>query len=100
MTGMDWDQQFIQEETGANLNSTFLKYPCKKCDKKYVTDGQLEEHITNVHKLSPTNLAWTKNPKLWVGWSLMVANDVSIPRVCFAKISEFLKRNWLRAAHI
>ena len=45
-------------------------------------------------------LAWTKNPKLWVGWSLMVANDVSIPRECFAKISEFLKRNWLRAAHI
>ena len=45
-------------------------------------------------------LAWTKNPKLWVGWSLMVANDVSIPRECFAKISEFLKRNWPRAAHV
>ena len=48
----------------------------------------------------PPGLAWTTNPKLWVGWSLMVANDVSIPRECFAKISELLKRNGLRAAHI
>ena len=30
----------------------------------------------------------------------MVANDVSKPRKWFAKISEFLKINWLRAAHI
>jgi hypothetical protein len=48
----------------------------------------------------PAGIAWTKNPKFWVGWSLMVANDVSIPRKCFSKISELLKRNWLRAAHI
>ena len=33
----------------------------------------------------------TKNPKWWVGWSLMVAY-MSIPRECFAKISEFLKK--------
>ena len=66
-------------------------------------------HILAILAIFPTKvefgggactLAWTKNPKLWVGWSLMVANDVSIPRECFAKISEFLKRNWLRAAHI
>ena len=44
--------------------------------------------------------AWTKNIKLWISWSLMVANDVSIPKECFAKISEFLKRNWPRAARI
>ena len=25
-------------------------------------------------------VAWTKNPKLWVGGSLMGENDVSIPR--------------------
>jgi hypothetical protein len=42
----------------------------------------------------------TKNPKLRVGGSLMVANDVSIPRECFPKISELLKRNWPGAAHI
>ena len=48
----------------------------------------------------PLAIAWTKNPKLLVGWSLMVANDVSIPRDCFAKISEFLKTNLLSAAHI
>ena len=34
-----------------------------------------------------------------INGSLMVANDVSIPRECFDKISEFMKRNWLRAAH-
>ena len=45
-------------------------------------------------------VAWTRNPKLWVSWSLMVANDVPIPRECFTKISEFFKRNWLKAAHI
>ena len=28
----------------------------------------------------------------------MVANDVSIPRECFDKISDFLERNWPRAA--
>ena len=63
MNGMDWDQDFWNEngfnpdDTGANLNSKFLKYPCNKCDKKYVTDKQLEEHIKNVHKVSPTDLA-------------------------------------------
>ena len=36
-------------------------------------------------------IAWTKNSKLRVIRSLMVANDVSIPRECFAKISEFRK---------
>ena len=46
------------------------------------------------------SLALTKNQKLLVGWSLMVANDVSIPRECFAQISELLKRNGMRAAHI
>ena len=45
------------------------------------------------------SVAWTKNTKLGVDGSLMVANDVSIPRECFDKISEFMKRNWLRAAH-
>ena len=43
-------------------------------------------------------VAWKKNPKLWVGGSLMVANDVSIRRECFDKISGFLKRNWPSAA--
>ena len=50
--------------------------------------------------ISDPPLVWTKNQKLWVGWSLMVANDESILRACFAKISEFSKINWLRAAHI
>ena len=45
-------------------------------------------------------VAWTENPKLGVGGSLMVANDVSIPKECFPKVSELLKRNWPRAAHI
>ena len=51
-TGMDWDQQFwhTPQETGADTNTTFLKHPCKKCDKKYITEKQLEEHMTNVHK--------------------------------------------------
>ena len=39
-------------------------------------------------------------PKWWVGWSLIVANAVSIPRECFPKISEFIKRNWPGAARI
>ena len=43
--------------------------------------------------------ARTKNTKLGVDGSLMVANNVSIQRECFDKISEFLKRNWPRAAH-
>ena len=42
----------------------------------------------------------TKNPKLRVFVSFMVANDVSIPRECFLKISEFLKRNWPGATRI
>ena len=42
--------------------------------------------------------AWTKNTKLGVDGSLLVANDVSMPRECFDKILEFLKRNWPRAA--
>ena len=29
-----------------------------------------------------------------------MANAVSMPRECFPKISEFLKRNWLGAARI
>ena len=49
-------------------------------------------------ELGPCLLAWTKNPKLGIGWSLMVANDVSIPKECFDKISDFLKRNRPRAA--
>ena len=63
MSGMDWDQEFLNDDgvapdgTGVNPNSTLLKYPCKKCDKKYMTVEQLEEHITNVHKVSPSNLA-------------------------------------------
>ena len=44
-------------------------------------------------------VAWTKNIKLGVDGLLMVANDVSIPRECFDKISEVFKRNWPRAAH-
>ena len=36
--------------------------------------------------------AWTKNHKFGVGGSFMVANDVSIPRECFAKISELKKK--------
>ena len=39
-------------------------------------------------------------PKLRVSWSLIVANDVSIPRELFPKISEFMKINWLGAARI
>ena len=39
-------------------------------------------------------------PKLWVGWSLIVANAVFIPREWFPKISEFMKRNWPGAARI
>ena len=31
---------------------------------------------------------------------IVVANDVSIPRECFARISEFFKRNLLKAARI
>ena len=65
---------------------------------KMVTFSQ--ENVQSVQIVDVSLVAWTKNPKLWVGWSLMVANDVSIPRECFAKISELLKRNWLRAAHI
>ena len=42
--------------------------------------------------------SWTKTPKLWVDGSLVVANDVSIPRECFPKISECLKINWSGAA--
>ena len=44
-TGMDWDQQFwddnglLPTETGVHLNTTFLKHPCKKCDKKYITEN-------------------------------------------------------------
>ena len=38
-------------------------------------------------------VAWTKTNKFWVGGSLVVANDESIPRECFPKISEILKRN-------
>ena len=59
-TGMDWDQQFwddygfLPSETGADQNTTFLKNPCKKCDKKYITEKQLEEHMENVHKVLPT----------------------------------------------
>ena len=55
-TGMDWDQQFWHEnghtpqDTGAYTHTTFLKHPCKKCDKKYITEKQLLEHMTNVHK--------------------------------------------------
>ena len=41
-------------------------------------------------------VAWTKNPNLGIYVSLMVANDVSLPRECFDKISEFMKRNWQR----
>ena len=36
-------------------------------------------------------LAWTKNTKLGVDVSLMVANYVSIPREFFDKISDFFK---------
>ena len=43
-------------------------------------------------------LAWTKKNNLGVDGPLMLTNDVSIAREYFAKISEFLKRNWLRAA--
>ena len=35
-------------------------------------------------------VAWTKNPKLGVGGSFMVASDVSIPKECCDKISELL----------
>ena len=48
-TGMDWDQQFLDnygftpDETGADQNTTYLTNPCKKCDKKYVTEKQLDE---------------------------------------------------------
>ena len=41
-TGMDWDQQFWSEdvpaENGANKNTTLLCDPCKKCDKKFVSE--------------------------------------------------------------
>ena len=49
---------------------------------------------------TPCTTAWTKNPKLWVYGSLIVANDITIPKECFAKNSEFWKRNWPRAGHI
>ena len=52
---------------------------------------KIQKDITRV-------LAWTRNTKLGIDGSLMVANDVSIPRKCFDKIPEFLKRNWPRAA--
>ena len=48
---MDWDQQFWDDygftpvETGADLNTTIIKHPCKKCDKKYITENQLEEYL-------------------------------------------------------
>ena len=54
--------------------------------------------MTEKRNRGPT-VAWTKNPNLGIYGSLMVANDVSLPRECFDKISEFMKRNWLRAAH-
>ena len=54
--------------------------------------------ISSGSRVDTCALAWTKNPKLGVDGSLMVANDVSIPKECFDKISEFLKRNWPRAA--
>ena len=52
----------------------------------------------SIHRLRQCPVAWTKIPNCWlVGhswWQMML-----IPRECFAKISDFLKRNWLRAAH-
>ena len=64
----------------------------------YVRMDRQSERPRLVHLLrsnfGPYTLAWTKNPNLCVGWSLMVANDVFILRECFAKISEFFKRNW------
>ena len=54
--------------------------------------------ILSVH--CQCQVAWTKKSNLGIYGSLMVANDVSIPRECFPKISELLKRNWLRAPHI
>ena len=50
-TVMDWDQQFgddygfLPTETGANLNTTFLKHPCKKCDKNIL----LKSSLRNIH---------------------------------------------------
>ena len=49
-------------------------------------------------------LGWTNTSKLWVGalnnMANAVSNAVSMPRECFPKILEFMKRNWPGAARI
>ena len=67
-----------------------------------LVESHAENHLEKqfLKTITDPALSWTKNHKLGVDGSLMVANDVPIPRECFAKISESLKRNWPRAARV
>ena len=57
----------------------FLQY--SKFPSKHIVTVKVDFAVYLPCFISASAIAWTKNPKLWVGWSLMVANDVSIPLV-------------------